>query len=159
LIATRVMVTSASPVLVTVAHWPGPTFPTGWVGKVGVSVDNRGPTACCTIVPGEPVWSWAKKAPLTPRLSFEITGSGGVKLPNPAALSKEKLVVAVPNLTPVRWLPAALKTLTASPPLLRPTPEPLRLLRRSDPPRRQLRLRALLRRRIQRPISTRLICR
>src|SRR5262249_7756700 len=78
------------------------------------------------IVPGEPVWSWATKAPLRPAtLRVESTGRGALKLPSPAAVAQGKLVVEPPKPTPVRWAPSALKTLTASPPELRPMPEPL----------------------------------
>ena len=78
------------------------------------------------IVPGEPISSWAVKAPLTPTaLRVEIAGSGVVKLPSPAALSNETPVVDGAEADAGQVVAAASKTLTASPPALRPTPEPL----------------------------------
>src|SRR6201999_3263226 len=101
LIATRPMLTSASPLLLTVTHWPGPIVLTGCTGKAGTVVESRGPIACCVVRPGEPISSWAVKAPLTPTwLRVVSVGSGEPKLPRPAALSNETRFVELPNLTP-----------------------------------------------------------
>jgi hypothetical protein len=58
-------------------------------------------------------------------LSAEIAGSGSVLLPAPAALSKVKPELDVPKATPVIRLPWPSNRLTASPPVLSPTPPPL----------------------------------
>src|SRR5262249_11139337 len=80
------------------------------------------------VLPGEPTSapSAAVNAPFTPAtLKAAMDGKGGVRLPRPAALSNVNPVVDAPKLTPVRRLAAAAKSTTASPPVLRPTPEPL----------------------------------
>ena len=94
-IATRVIVHVGVAAVGHVTHCPGPIVPTGCVGNAGVSVDSRGPTAGCTIVPGEPISPPAVKAPLTPAtLRVEIVGGGCVVPPMPAALSKLTPAVA-----------------------------------------------------------------
>src|SRR5262249_8016099 len=80
------------------------------------------------LVPGEPVSipSAARMAPFTPTaLSVVTDGSGSVVLPIPAVLSNVLPVVDTPKATPVTRFPAESNRLTASPPVLRPTPPPL----------------------------------
>ncbi len=82
-------------------------------------------------VPGEPISAvspFAAKAPLAPEvLKAEKNGPGSVVLPRRALFSKVANGAeagAAPKVTPVMTLPAESKRLTASPPVLRPTPEP-----------------------------------
>ena len=79
------------------------------------------------VAPGEPVSVLLaeRNAPLLPAtLKVEMVGSGRVTLPRPALLSNVTPAVAEPKLTPVMRVPAESKRFTASPALLRPTPEP-----------------------------------
>src|SRR5262245_38002893 len=95
------------------------------VGSIAVIVTTG--VAGAPIVPGDPIAvdaaSVIANAPLIPVALRVETGP----LLTPAALSKDfsgLVVVDTPNVTPARFVPPGSKRLTASPPVLRPTPDP-----------------------------------
>ena len=96
----------------------GPSVSESWVSTLPVTVPEA--SVCgLAIRPGEPTSVPALKAPLTPTALSVATVAA------PAALSNEKPVVEAPKLTPVTRRPKESNRFTASPSVLRPTPEPL----------------------------------